>query len=350
MGLVLLILFVILGFVKPKSTYVFILMSIFMLIVFGLNTFTLDRDIYEDRFLNYDEDYFLLNTEPIYTLFIRAFHHISLNYQAFIFAHGLIFVTSLAIFVYKSSSAKYKNIVLALYLMAVFSFNVDLMRSSLAMAISLWAFYALIDKHNVILFSLLTIFASTIHAMCVIYFIFLIPYYLKLETIKKLVLIVTPVTLVLMAIISQYLLQLSFVIGMGDKVENVYEEMESGSTNQMITFLLAVARLLPVILLYLFSFYFIKKKNVILPTEQIVVCKMNLFAICTIPLLLFSHDFFRLYFLFFLLNLCAISPFLRLKKVYWTACLGSLVVGYFFVWRPYFKHMFLDIFNNNILW
>lgn len=335
-----------------KSRGAFIISSLFLFEVFGWSEDCPDRSSYEIRYEQYDDDFLLKVTEPLYTLTMKFFHALNLTFTDTVIVFALIFLISLYWFI--KHTTRNTNIVVALFMISVFPFLIVLLRTTYALTFVLPAFYLILYKENTLKnrlwFALIIIIASMIHAMCVLYLVFLFPVNVNFVKIKKFVKVFLPIVFILIGFITLTVLPwLMNLMGLSEKSELFMADTNSES-NKLIQFILASFRVLSVIALPLGINYILRsKRNVQMTTAQKRILVVNWFSLLLIPLLAISHDLFRLMFVFCIINFAFASDFYKYKYCrYWTL-FCTCNIGYWFIWRPYFHDVFFVTITHNRL-
>lgn len=329
-------------FPSDKRVFAFTILVIFL--VFGFNTWTVDRSIYEGRYNYWDEDFFLENTEPIYSFYIKSLNGLGISFQGFIIISALLFVSVLAFYTQKTT--KNFNFALGLYLIAAFMFEVSMLRNTFAFCFMIPAFYFLIYEKSYTKYVVLTSLACLCHISSVIFFLYLLCY-VKTKTLLKFValgcLFLFPITY----IIKQYILEIAPLLGMEQKADIVFDDMDNGG-NLIVVFLLSSFRVLSIVLLCIGTLFILYKYK--LATKfPVQVFNINLLSLLILPILLVSHDSFRPMFVICLVNVCAMSVY-NYTKVYKFLLLASFNVAYWIYIRPYFVNIFVKPLCENVIW
>lgn len=350
MGLVLSFIFVLLGLNEKKSKGLFFLFSLFLVVLFGFNSWTVDRSIYLGRYEFFDEDYFADNTEFLFTFLMNFLNNLGLDFQFFLFLSGLFFTTSLCFYVYKTTL--HINYVLSLYLLSVFLFNICLLRVSISFILVIPAFYFYIfrrDNIGFFLFVLLILLASSFHMMCICYLVILPARYIPSNKLLMLSLIFAFVAIFSLFFIKGLVLEYSSFVGMNEKL-NKSLDVTSETSNPIVAFILAAFRWLSVVLQPLIFYKILStSERINLKETDIVIININLILISFVPFLFLSHDLYRMTFVIFLVNLCMMSNYIKIKKVKYLMFFLSINVAYWFIWRPYFIDVYIRPMLNNLV-
>lgn len=355
MLLILLIPMIILLLSFRKSKAITFLGLLYMWIVFGFNSKNLDRSIYEDRY-NFYDGWFNNITEPLFTSSMKVLNEFHLPFQSLYLLVGTLFL--LSAFGYIAKTTKNIGYPLGLILISTYAMHIVLIRTTYAIVFEIPALFILLYgkfaiERRLLIFSAFTIVASFIHAMCVLYFLLLIPYFTSRKTLVKYLYIILPLTVFFLGDIGRkYLPQIMDMVGLVQKTE-VFLENTNNTTNKTIQFLLANLRLLSVLVFPIWYNWHnnhrpVKYRVILSPIENRII-NINIFILCFSPLLYISHDLFRLLLIICIVNFSMISNHLKEKGMIFLSVLYAMNIGYWFIWRPYFKDMLVIVFTNNIL-
>ncbi|MCQ2192706.1 MAG: EpsG family protein [Paludibacteraceae bacterium] len=337
------ILSVVFSFALPKNKGYFVYLILLGFIVFALNSYTVDRTIYENRYTYWDEDFLLDTTEPLYTFLIKTMNSMGCTYQTFIGVHATLFLFSVYSFIKKQT--KRPTFVLALFFIGAFMHCVCIMRITLAFAVQLFAISLILKNQqkisDFILYVSITLIAMSIHSSCIVFLIFLIVFFIEEKTIARYTI---PAFIILsLSVVTLKHFLLTFHV---EKVEMVYEDMEAGGS-VIVVLLLAIIRYLSCLAIVMVPYkYFKGYKNDI--SKKVLSINYIMFAL--MPLLYITHDFGRLTYIIFMINICEMSKMIKKKN----DCavflfLASLNFGYWSYIRPFFTLVFVEPLCNNLL-
>lgn len=138
-------------------------------------------------------------------------------------------------------------------------------------------------------------------------------------------------------------------VNLEDKMELFLGDTED-SENRTVSFILAALRLVSVIALPVgISKLLEKKGKIVLSDEDNKIVLMNVLSLYLLPLLYLSHDLYRIMYVFAIMDFCMATHYIRYKKIFLYTILCAVNIGYWFIWRPYFKDVFLTAFTDNLL-
>ena len=353
MLLILLIPMIILLLSFKKSKVITFFGLLYMWIVFGFNSKNPDRSVYEDRYNLYDS-WFDNFTEPLFTFSMKTFNAFHFHFQSLYLFVGAFFL--LSTFIYIAKTTKNANFVLGLILISTYAMHVVLIRTTYAIIFEIPALYVLLYEkftmmRRLVIFFTLTIIACLIHAMCALYLLLLIPFFISRKKLTIYLWLIFPLIFIMLDQIGrEYLPHIMNKLGFIQKTEMV---LERKSSNKTIAFLLANLRLLSVtvfpILYNWYNNHRPAKYKIVLSSVEIRIININIFMLCLIPLLYISLDLYRLLYIICIVNFCMISNHLKEKGMTLCSILYAMNIGYWFIWRPYFHDVIVTVFSNNFL-
>lgn len=333
----------------PKNRILLWLSFVYLWIVYFACTYTYDLDIYIDRYYFYD-DWFAKITEPLYTSTMGFFHFLHMKFIHVQMTISFLFLSSLFYFIIRTT--KLQCFVIAMILISSYSFLVDLQRSCYAFVFCFPAFLVLLNDHNpirrTIVYVALILIATTIHAMCIVYLLFIPIGILDHRKIVNSTVVLLLLGVLFIGIIDYLIPELANLMGMADKEASTRESMEAAK-NRTVTYILAFLRCASVISLPLGIEYILKWKNMLYKLSSVdkKIIDMNIALISILPYLYLSHDLFRLFFVISIINYCFASRHLYDKWLFAYTIVCAINMAYWFMWRPYFMDMFWNIYLDN---
>lgn len=322
---------------------------LYMWIIFGWCGQVADKGIYLMRFEDYDESWVLAITEPLYTVTMYLFHFLGVSFQGTYIIVSFFFLSVLYWYVNKVSKAR--NVVLALILISVYAMIVCMYRTTYSITFIMLAMYVLVyTKLNFkyVIFCCLVIVASCIHSMCILYIIYLLPFFLTKKTIYRWLYTCIPLLAIgVGAIHSNILPKIMDLVNLGEKMELFIGDAKNGMN--IIKFLLAAFRLISVIALPVGICKLLSKKGRAVSEWDNKIVLMNVMSLYLLPLLYISHDLYRVMYVFAIMDFCMATHYIKDKRIFWYTILCTVNIGYWFIWRPYFKMVFLSVFTDNLL-
>ena len=138
MGILCLIVLFILSIVYPKSKLLTCILAVFMVLTYGLNSYSGDYSAYEMAYNSESIQHMLSfrHYEPLYSILMAICKMVNLNFTGFRIVLAILFVSMLVkgIIYYTEETAK----VLALYLVFPFTYFVSVLRAGLASVVILY--------------------------------------------------------------------------------------------------------------------------------------------------------------------------------------------------------------------
>ena len=335
--------------IDRKTKIVFFLSFLYLWFVFGWCSYTPDMEIYRWRYEEYDSEWMEMITEPGYSMAMGMFHKHGFHLPDIYIFISFFFLLSLYFYVYKST--KNRSAVIGLILISIYPLLVTLLRTTFAFTLDFIAFYILINyetKIRFLFFSLLIVLATQIHSLSILYLVFMGALFIKGENLNKIVLIALGCSQVAITLASVLMPDVMAMFDMTEKTEQFMEDTEA-EANKLVQFLLAVFRILSVVIIPFGIQFILKKKNIVFSNKEKVIMDMNKVGLLVIPLLVISHDLYRVFFVFAVINFCFAANYMKNKRCFWFTLLAACNVGYWFIWRPYFEQVFYSVYTRNYL-
>ncbi len=297
---------VLLALFFPKNKIVFLGIFIFMWILYGWSSENADYYIYMNRFNNFES--LTMQTEPIFTFLMKFFNNLGFTYNQFLIFDSLIYIIIISIFVCKMT--KYSNIVLALYMIFPFCFDIVMVRYSLGAAIVILGSRYLFseNKKDIFKYLICVLIGTLIHYSLILSIIFIIPKFIKRKNLIILVIIANFISL----FFNKFIANIAFIfknikfLNIGNKVSivlNFASSTYNSRTYTMYSLKMLILVIIALIVMYLIENYMKKFEN----TEKIVesvkfIQSVNVCILLLIPLLSFTADVFRLQITISLIN------------------------------------------------
>lgn len=337
-------------FVKQKHITLYWFSFLYMWVIFGWCGQISDKGIYLMRFEDYDDSWMLAITEPLYTATMYLFHYLGISFQGTYIVVSFFFLSILFWYVNKVSRAR--NVVLALILISIYAMIVCMYRTTYSIAFIMLAMYVLVYTKlyfKYVIFCCLVIVASCIHSMCILYMVYLLPFFFKKKTIYKWLYICIPLLVIGVGIIhSSILPNIMEAVGLGKKMELFIGDTEGGM-DMIIKFVLAAFRLMSVIALPMGICRLLSRKKRVVSEWDNKIVLMNILSLYLLPLLYLSHDLYRVMYVFAIMDFCMATHYIKDKRIFLYTILCAINIGYWFIWRPYFEMVFLPVFTDNLL-
>lgn len=356
MGIVIVFIVVLTLLYKKNSQKAFSLSFFYLWMVFGLSSYTIDRSIYEGRYYNYDGQWINSITEPFYTFTMWFFHELNFDLVDVYLSLSFVFLCSL--YFYVQYHAKNRCAVIAFILISIYPLQMCLLRTTYAFTFVLLGIHILLYtkyKYRVIAFSILVLVGSLIHSVCILYSFILLPYFIPVKKHKMFFFICLCGAVFLIVSVASLSELLAFVkiedFDLGKKSE-VFITNTAESSNRIITYLLALLRVLSVVLLPIGLFFILKlkRKLYLFSEDDKMLLSVNYFSLSFAPMLYVSHDFYRIFFVIAILNFCMASRLFYIRGCRTYIFLCVLNIGYWFIWRPYFKLGYWEVYINNYVY
>lgn len=356
MGLIFVFTAILVLLCKKNSKVAFFLSFFYLWMVFGLSSFTIDRGIYEGRYYNYDSQWMNSITEPLYSYTMELFHTFHFDLVDLYVTLSFIYLFSLYFFINKH--AKNRCAVIAFILISIYPLQMCLLRTTYAFAFVLPAIHILLysrSKYRPIVFLLLLLVASLIHSVCILFGFMLLPYLFPKRLHKNLFIICFGAAVVFTVSLNS-LPQLLSVVAIEyfdlSKKSEVFLSDTNNTSHKAIQYILALLRVLSVVIIPIGLHFLLrlKKKLYLFEEKDWLLLSINYFSLIFAPLLYISHDLYRIFFVIAILNFCMASRFFYVRgyRGYVFACV--LNIGYWFIWRPYFKVAYWDTYMSNYVY
>lgn len=356
MGIIIVFVAILIFLCKKNSRMTFALSFLYLWMVFGLSSFTVDRGIYEGRYYDYDSQWMSSITEPLYTFTMWIFHQLNFDLVDLYLSLSFIFLCSLYFYIHHHAVNRCTTI--AFILISIYPLQMCLLRITYAFTFVLLGIHILLYtryKYRVIAFFALLLVASLIHSVCILYSFMLLPYFIPVKK-HKMIFLICLCGGILFTVSVESLPELLAFMKIEDfdlsKKSEVFLEDTASSSNRIITYLLALLRVLSVVLLPIGLFFILrlKRKLYLLTGNDRFILTVNYFSLLFAPMLYISHDLYRIFFVIAILNFCMASRlfYIRGCRTYVFVCV--LNVGYWFIWRPYFKLAYWDVYMSNYVY
>lgn len=350
MTFVLLALLVPIFIVNVKFEFKDSLSIVFAFLLFGWCCSTPDWGVYQTRYYNWD-GYMIDLTEPLYTKTMQLLNYWNFEFQSVYITIAFAFIIGFTFLVRKLTfNISY---VVGLMLISIFPMIISMQRSAYAFCFVFFAFYALFFADSlwikVTLFSACIVTATLIHSMCIMYFVFLGAYFIKDKTIYKYIKIAIPITIFFLGVIQYFMSDFFVFLDMSKKMDMLNNALDQTSSITKRTFL-ANLKVLSVIALPIGLNYLLKiKYNQRFTAFDNMVLKLNIAGLIFCPLLYLAHDICRLFYVIAIIDFCVASHYLKYKYCKWYSIFCCFNIGYWFIYRPYFEDVFVQIYSNNLL-
>lgn len=300
-------LLIIIGFIKPKSTFIFCSMLIFMWFLLAFRTGDADYGVYFSRFVSVNE--LSTITEPLFTTYILFFHNLKLNFDYFIAITAALIVLCIAFFTWKNTPNP--GAVIAMYMTVSYSVDGIQMRNTLAFCLILFGFNFLINckrkKISAFLFSLFVLLGCLVHLASIFFIIFVFANKkIKRESLF-LIVIAVDVVLYLLIILSSRSNIISSVSG-STIVSYLLSHANSIHTLPKQIFVFSIKSLIYFALFYVLlkisnNKYLSKKQKKFID----IASKVNILSLLVIPFYFYSMDLYRIQRYLFIIYFVAIS-------------------------------------------
>lgn len=333
-----------------NSKFINIFSLFFSFLLFGFCVHTNDTSIYLNRYYDWDNSWRLDITEPLYTWTVAFFRELNFSYQDFFCVVAAVFVICLTIFINKLT--KKISYVVGFILLSIYPMLVTLQRTTYSFCFVLLAFYCLFFCRKSFikagLFSVLIIMSSMIHSMCILFLIFGVAYFIETQRLKK-YLIIAFVSLVIFVSLINILFQQFFsYLNMSEKYDLIMTQHSGDARDTFVITVLAILRVLSVIVLPIGIDKILSRNyKVALSVSDRYILKLNYVGFLLCPLVYIEHDFYRILYPFAIMNFCLASHYLKYNYCKWYSLFCCLNIGYWFIYRPAFEHVFLEVYSNN---
>lgn len=350
MAILLSVLLLLLGFIKPKSKKISYLIVLLMWILYGFNTYNVDFNIYNNIF-NYTK------AGHTYMQFGYSYLNEIAHYLDWSFIFFKVVITLLAfVLLYKSILVYTSNIafVLALYMIFPFLLDVVQLKTFLSMTIVIYSLRYLIntDRKSVIKYIGLILIASSVHYLSLFYLFLLLVHFNKTKLLIKNVAIIT-ILFILFSYSGFIKYILAFVLPIA-KVNYWFEP----KTGLGIVIVVALHSYITFLVHYVhYKFYNQLKIDRYKLIFSGLVVKINVIMWLIFPLYIFNMVFFRIYrnlfILFFILFGMFIYDKLFSKKDRFIFSLLLLLfvsaLSIFYIFSIHFDDIFKAVMFNNLI-
>ena len=334
-----------------NSKLINIISLLFGFLLYGFCIHTNDTSIYMNRYYAWDDSWRIKITEPLYTWTVILFRNINFSFQEFFFIIAAVFVICFAFFVNKLTNKI--SYVVGLTLISIYPMLITLQRSSYAFSFVFLAFYFLLfSSRKIVKITLFTTFiaiSSLIHSMCIMFFLFGLAYFIDFKRIQKYTIITTIVIIMAISIMNTLFHSFFTFINMEEKYKMLSEHADTVKDIVKST-ILALLRVLSVIALPIGIKYILTKNyKTQLSTTDNIIFKLNFVGLLFCPLLYISHDIYRIFYPFAIMNFCLASHYLTYNYCKWYSLFCCLNIGYWFIYRPCFDHVFIEVYTHNYI-
>lgn len=335
---------IILLFAFRKSKFFCFVALLFLFVLFAFNTDIADRDNYEQA-LSMSHS---ISIEPLYGALLGALVFLNLDVQWLYYLCAPLLLLSLFTFIRKYSN--HPNYVISIYMICVFFLDVVQNRFSFALIFIYWGFYYLLsnDRLKSTLFFVVFILISTlIHSSSIVFLIFLLAKYLDRKQVNLFVLISLPFVLSFSFLASSYIGEL---LGISGWMQRLQTAGNYSGTNMVLVCSLV---LILIILMYYLSYRTINPLSSNLKSLGEIGLKIATISLLYIPLLQFSADFRRHFFLIFIVLVTISSNWIFSSKskapLLFQLLVAVLLFYYFSIAGDSYVTVIKAIFSNNSL-
>lgn len=349
---------------------------VFLWLLFAFSYGNADYDIHLRRYTQYQ----VLNsqTEWLYNKLMLIFNHFGFSYQEFLIILSAFVLLVFFIFVKKHT----KNVagVLALYMIYPFCMDVTMVRYTLAISIVYIGLDHLFESKKWwgAKYIACVLIASLIHLSAVVCLIFLLPKFVDLKKLSKLMILLTIGITAFSSLLTVFVDKLASIsfLNIGTKLSIVLNaaNLKYNFSNVMVYMSKMLLILICTLIIYYIQYRWIKRNKVFennKENEEInffnLALGMNITIFPLIGLLGFSVDLFRIQLSLSLVNYVAFAQYFDIRdklnlrketyKISITTC--EIVVGTVFIaliglylWvlsSTNFSSVFRALFENNIL-
>lgn len=314
------------GVIRQSSKVLFVFLFVWLWIIFGWNYANGD---YQNYLYNYDYEILVVESSPLeigYIFFAETFKSIGFSFQQFLQIYSLLGLMLIGSTIYRFSNRP--SLVMILYLIYPFFWDVNQIRNFMAMAIVIFfSRYILTERRNYLKFLLGILLASSFHTVAFIYILFI---FINKVSIK---------TLTIYCIVSFLMIALTYDTTVSF-ISNVFQEksMDYFTTTTsyltktciLIYFLLIIMLLVRALNSYKENIKDYCNKNKMLDVE--LVLKANIILLFLSYFMLDNLHLLRVFRNIVILDYIIILNFInfKLKKnfLYLLLLLGVVVIGF----------------------
>jgi len=343
------------GIIKKKSRLIFYLLLAWIWILFAFNTMNGDYDAYSYNYNYLLQDYGFNSFGLGYTLFQKLATYFNLDYQGFLLLFSFVGLVLIAVSI--NNYTEKGAIVLSLYIIYPFFWDVTQIRNFFSMAIIIYfSKYILSQNKNYMKYIIGVIIAAQFHISALFYLLFIL---IKFFNLKRITMISTFITILLLAFSNA-------------SIGRIILKLLS-SEGKMKYFLSSTTILTKVAIIVLFSlnilvsYIIYKKMNSAICEERNVIridysalLKINIILIIMLPFVLLNLDFIRLFRNISILNYIAFVNCISIKKLerikfdnFILINLELLILLLCFLWLTIYVtnggSVINSVFNNNLL-
>lgn len=296
---------------KRKSKLDFLILALMIFILFGFSTGLADENIYMDRFYSYNNGYYSVNTEPLFTLLMKALNQMGMTYEIWKVILAAFYTISACTISIKLSNGNYTIPLVGLLLFPLCMDAVQ-QRQTLAMIIGWIAVYYLFTADNsrkkYLIYILLIAIASMLHFAAVFYLLILfVPLIDKTRLFVLTFIFVICLIMFGPALLNFIISQISGVAGTKILQVITYSRNNYSLATQLHTIRRMIVIFLSYQVPYLYAKYLAGRE---ITRFQTFTLKMNIALLMTIPLIFYSDDFYRVQQIVLLFDYCAVASWL----------------------------------------
>lgn len=340
---------IILGLLFQKNKWVFKLQIIWAWILLAFNTGGMDYFVHYNIFMSSSLNIFSFFSSGLYVLICYIFKLLSLNFFTMNFILNTVAVVVIYFIIKKTTNRI--SLVGALFLIYPIIENIIQKRNFFASIFILLAFYLLINKneHYQIKSFILILIASLIHQTSYFYFILWFLQQLDIKKIKKIIVILVPISFLLIPFIPK----IALLIFPASKVKLYFYDLKLDLFDSICWIILHI---LFVFLISLFhkNIIYTDEKNKLVGTE---IYKMNIVSLLILPFYYYEATFIRIYRNLMLFNYVLVSNYKngKLTKnnlylfVFWICYLIAVFLMIYVFTGIGFEKLVSPEFDNNLI-
>ena len=332
---------------SPKNKFLFYIGLIWIFILVGFSSGLADDHIYILRYNNYQV--YASQSEPGWNFLVNLLTTNGVSYEGFVIVVGLIYTISILLCI---KLTKIKNINIPMSIMMIYPLVLDATqkRQTIAMCISWFAIIALFnyiqkkEKKYLFLYFSIILIAISFHFSVAVYLLLVLVIFKDNKKIAFsriclfiILLLFSPYFVV--DIVSQYIPALSFVVNRVFAKSSIAYSMHST--------IMTIGKMVIIFLMYYVPMFFFRKKYIVNDFQKFVL-NVNYILLATIPLLLYSNDFYRLQQVVVILDYCAIAQMQIMGKNKNKMTKNGLLVNCFVIVFAFISLYLLVLGNNNI--
>ena len=309
----------VIAFLFPKDKKVTVIILLAMWIMFGWSSNNADYEIYVNRYYNYEN--MTSQTEPLFSLLMKLFNYLNFSYEQFLIFISFI-ILNLIIIVLKKNT-KHVNIVLFLYLIFPFCFDVVMLRYTLGTTIIISGIkYLLSDKKSDFWkYCIYVLIAALFHFSFIIMIVFGLVKFLNRKQIIRLLMITFLFSIIFSSLLDYAIPLLTNInfMNIGNKI-NIVLTFANQSYDSYRTF----TYIAKVLIINIFAFILINeikkdtinRNNTEILTLVDTISNLNLLLLIILPLLIYSADIFRIQLTMYWINYLLVAKYFDSQKLY----------------------------------